>query len=110
MQGLQQGSVTQSLELHSVDQLQETIPEIMSRLATNRYIPQLRQMQLLTRLRLAKNFPSPTQRRKCVMARLQAISILGKCGKCDFQIELSVGLSSCSVFSGATGDSGAFDI
>ena len=37
------------------------------------------QMQLLTRLRLARNFPKYTQRLKCVMARLQAISILGKC-------------------------------
>lgn len=75
--GSYQGAVTESLSLDNVDQLQETIPEVMSRLTCGRGIPQVRQMQLLTRLRLARNFPSPVQRRKCVMARLQAISILG---------------------------------
>ncbi len=33
-------------------------------------------MQLLTRLQLARNFTSYQQRLKCVLARLQAISIL----------------------------------
>lgn len=72
-----QGSVTKSITLQNVDQLQETIPDLMRRLTSEHHIPQVRQMQLLTRLRLASNFPSPSQRRKCVMARLQAISILG---------------------------------
>ena len=73
-----QGSVTESITIHHVDQLQESIPEVMSRLTHVHRIPQVRQMQLLTRLRLARNFPSTAQRRKCVMARLQAISILGE--------------------------------
>ena len=34
-------------------------------------------MQLLMRIRLARNFLDYEQRLKCVMARLQAISILG---------------------------------
>lgn len=72
-----QGAVTESITLFNVDQLEETIPELMIQLTAERHIPQVRQMQLLTRLRLARNFPNPTQRRKCVMARLQAISILG---------------------------------
>ena len=73
----QQGVVTESITLHNVDEVQETIPELMIQLTAGRHIPQVRQMQLLTRLRLARNFPNPAQRRKCVMARLQAISILG---------------------------------
>lgn len=73
-----QGSVTESITIHNVDQLQENIPEVMSRLTRMHRIPQVRQMQLLTRLRLARNFPRTAQRRKCVMARLQAISILGE--------------------------------
>lgn len=74
----QQGAVTKSITLHSVDQLPDTIPQLMIRLTSEQHIPQIRQMQLLTRLRLARNFPNPSQRRKCVLARLQAISILGK--------------------------------
>ena len=76
-----QGSVSESITLHQVDQLQESIPELMTRLTVQRRIPHVRQMQLLTRLRLARNFPSPAQRCKCVMARLQAISILGEWGR-----------------------------
>ena len=74
------GAVTESITLHNADQLPDTIPELMAKLTTDRHIPQIRQMQLLTRLRLARNFPIPTQRRKCVLARLQAISILGESG------------------------------
>ena len=70
--------MTESITISNVDQLQENIPEVMSRLTHMHRIPQVRQMQLLTRLRLARNFPSTAQRRKCVMARLQAISILGE--------------------------------
>jgi hypothetical protein len=76
------GAVTESITLHGVDQLPETIPELMVKLTADRHIPQIRQMQLLTRLRLARNFPNPTQRRKCVLARLQAVSILGTCVEC----------------------------
>ena len=38
-------------------------------------------MQLLMRIRLARNFLDYQQRLKCVMARLQAISILGRYGR-----------------------------
>ena len=38
----------------------------------------IQQMRLLTRLRLAKNFASFERRVKCVLIRLQAISVLGK--------------------------------
>ncbi len=74
--------MTESITLPNVDLLPESIPEVMIRLTKDRRIPQVKQMQLLTRLRLARNFPSPTQRRKCVMARLQAISILGNQRRC----------------------------
>lgn len=82
--------MTESITLANVDLLPESIPELMSGLTKDRHIPQVKQMQLLTRLRLARNFPSPTQRRKCVMARLQAISILGMgCGQIGVAITLS---------------------
>ena len=72
-----QGAVTDSVLLHNVDQMQDTLPELMNRLTNDRRIPQISQMQLLSRIRLAKHFSSPAHRRKCIMARLQAISILG---------------------------------
>ena len=85
--------MTESLILPGVDLLPDSIPEVMSRLTKERRIPQVKQMQLLTRLRLARNFPSPTQRRKCVMARLQAISILGTlwgCGQWVWSVDVFV--------------------
>ena len=56
----------------------ESIPEIMWRVTAAHKIPLQAQMQLLTRVRLAKNFPNFEQRLKCILARLQALSILGE--------------------------------
>jgi len=70
--------VTESILLHHVDQMEESLPQLMTRLTADRRVPQVSQMQLLSRLRLAQQFSSPVHRRKCIMARLQAVSILGE--------------------------------
>ena len=64
--------------LEDVDMMSLSIPEVMVEVTTNHRIPQVKQMQLLTHLRLARNFSSFQHRLKCVMARLQAISVLGE--------------------------------
>ena len=58
--------------------MSESIPELVGRVTAETRIPLVKQMQFLTRLRLAKNFLSFEQRLKCVLTRLQAISILGE--------------------------------
>ena len=50
----------------------------MSQLTQAHNIPLVQQMRLMTRLRLAKNFNSLQHRIRCVLVRLQAISVLGK--------------------------------
>ena len=64
--------------LEDVDMLSMSISQIMAEVTSKHRIPQVKQMQLLTHLRLAKNFSSFQHRLKCVMARLQAISVLGE--------------------------------
>jgi E3 ubiquitin-protein ligase HUWE1 len=62
--------------LENVDQSPESIEAMMSGITREHRIPQMQQMQLLTRIRLARNFTNHQQRLKCVLARLHAISIL----------------------------------
>ena len=76
--GPRQGSETMAVVLEDVDMLSMSIPELMTEVTSKHRIPQVKQMQLLTHLRLARNFSSFQHRLKCVMARLQAISVLGK--------------------------------
>ena len=64
--------------LENVDTMPMSITEIMADVTSRHRIPQVKQMQLLTHLRLARNFSSFHHRLKCVMARLQAISVLGE--------------------------------
>ena len=59
-------------------QLSDSLPDIMSQLTQAHNIPLVQQMRLMTRLRLAKNFNSLQHRIRCVLVRLQAISVLGK--------------------------------
>lgn len=49
----------------------------MAKVLLTHSIPPVQQMRLLTRLRLAKNFGTLDHRVKCVLVRLQAISVLG---------------------------------
>ena len=62
----------------SPPQLSDSLPDIMSQLTQAHNIPLVQQMRLMTRLRLAKNFNSLQHRIRCVLVRLQAISVLGK--------------------------------
>jgi len=73
---LRLGLGTESIVLENVDKLPESTPELMANIAAKHQIPAVKQMQLLMRIRLARNFLDYEQRLKCVMARLQAISIL----------------------------------
>ena len=49
----------------------------MNQLTQGHPIPPVQMMHLMTRLRLAINFNSRQHRIKCVLVRLQAISVLG---------------------------------
>ena len=62
---------------HTRTQIPEDISEIMAKVLLTHNIPPVQQMRLLTRLRLAKNFGTLDHRVKCVLVRLQAISVLG---------------------------------
>ena len=64
--------------LENLHEGSETIPEVMRTVTSSHNIPLQAQMQLLSRVRLAKNFPNFEQRLKCILARLQALSILGE--------------------------------
>ncbi|XP_064399727.1 E3 ubiquitin-protein ligase HUWE1-like isoform X3 [Halichondria panicea] len=65
-----------SIFLENLHEGSETIPEVMRTVTSSHKIPLQAQMQLLSRVRLAKNFPNFEQRLKCILARLQALSIL----------------------------------
>jgi len=68
----------ESILLENLHETTETVPDVLKRVTALHLIPLEQQMQLLTRVRLAKNFPDFDQRCKCILARLQALSILGK--------------------------------
>ena len=70
-----------AIVLEDVDMDASSIPELMAEVTRTHRIPHVKQMQLLTHLRLARNFSSFQHRLKCVMARLQAISVLGELGR-----------------------------
>ena len=67
-----------AIVLENVDMMTSSITKVMAEVTSKHHIPQFKQMQLLTHLRLARNFSSFQHRLKCVMARLQAISVLGE--------------------------------
>lgn len=62
----------------------------MAKVLLTHNIPPVQQMRLLTRLRLAKNFETLDHRVKCVLVRLQAISVLGW-----FLIDIVTGQACC---------------
>merc|ERR1712223_963935 len=59
-----------------VDQLGQSPAELMERLLATYSVPEEKQMQLFTYLRLASSFSNYSKRLKCVQARLQALSVL----------------------------------
>ena len=59
------------VHLPNVDQCGESPAQLMERLLASYAVPEEKQMQLFTYLRLASNFSNYGKRLKCVMARLQ---------------------------------------
>ena len=59
-----------------VDQLGQNPAAIMEKLLNTYSVPEEKQMQLFTYLRLAASFSNYSKRLKCVQARLQALSVL----------------------------------
>lgn len=68
------------IHIDNVDQIKEqSIASIMEGLVATYNVPQSKQMQLFTHLRLAHCFSNCTKRMQCVQARLQAMSIIIYC-------------------------------
>lgn len=64
------------IHLPHVDQLGQSPAELMEKLLSTYSVPEEKQMQLFTYLRLASSFSHYSKRLKCVQARLQALSVL----------------------------------
>ena len=64
------------IHLPHVDQLGQSPAELMEQLLNTYAVPEEKQMQLFTYLRLASSFSAYSKRLKCVQARLQALSVL----------------------------------
>jgi E3 ubiquitin-protein ligase HUWE1 len=64
------------VHLPRVDQLGQSPAELMENLLATYSVPEEKQMQLFTYLRLASSFSNYSKRLKCVQARLQALSVL----------------------------------
>jgi E3 ubiquitin-protein ligase HUWE1 len=62
--------------LPQVDRLGESPSSVMENLLKTHQVPEEKQMQLFTYLRLAASFSDYSKRLKCVQARLHALSIL----------------------------------
>lgn len=74
------------IHIDSVDQITDkTVAQIMEELVAKHNIPQDKQMQLFTHLRLAHSFSDFRKRIQCVQARLQALSIIIYCAPSSAQ-------------------------
>nr|CAH8850645.1 unnamed protein product [Trichobilharzia regenti] len=67
-----------TIVLQALHRRNQSPSEIMEELLAQHPVPVSRQMALFSRVRLATYFSDPTQRHKCIRARLQALSILCK--------------------------------
>lgn len=74
------------IHIENVDRIQDqSIAIIMENLVATYNVPQDKQMQLFTHLRLAHCFSDPVKRMQCVQARLQAMSIIIYCAPATTQ-------------------------
>lgn len=74
------------IHIDNVDQIKdESIANIMEWLVDTYDVPQEKQMQLFTHLRLAHCFSDPIKRMQCVQARLQAMSVIIYCAPATTQ-------------------------
>lgn len=67
---------TEYIHVEHVDQLHKKASELMVGLTSLYAIPLEKEMQLFTQVRLALNFSNYRTRLQCVLARLQALSVL----------------------------------
>lgn len=65
-----------AIHVPHVDQLGQSPATLMEQLLSTHSVPEEKQMQLFTYLRLACSFSNYQKRLKCVQARLQALSVL----------------------------------
>ncbi|GIX92131.1 e3 ubiquitin-protein ligase HUWE1 [Caerostris darwini] len=69
-----------AIHIDNVDQIPNKTPsQIMEELVEKYSVPEDKQMQLFTHIRLAHSFPDYDKRLLCVQARLQALSVLVYC-------------------------------
>ncbi|KAF8790741.1 E3 ubiquitin-protein ligase HUWE1 like protein [Argiope bruennichi] len=69
-----------AIHIDNVDQIPDKTPShIMEELVEKYSVPEDKQMQLFTHIRLAHSFPDYLKRILCVQARLQALSVLVYC-------------------------------
>ena len=73
-----QPSTLCTIHLENVDKSAISPSDVMSKVMSEYEIPDNKQMLLFTHIRLAHSFSSYKLRTNCILARLQAISILGK--------------------------------
>lgn len=74
--GTQAGSHLCSVHVTKLYQFSENPGEIMEQVMTCYNVPAEKQVNLFSRIRLAKHFPYHEKRLQCIQARLQAISVL----------------------------------
>lgn len=74
-----------TIHIDSVDQLGESLAEVMEKLVETYSVPKNKQMLLFTHLRLANSFSTYKRRLQCVQARLQALSIIVYCNAMSVQ-------------------------
>ncbi|XP_067024084.1 E3 ubiquitin-protein ligase HUWE1-like isoform X5 [Acropora muricata] len=72
----QTGSQLCSVHVKQLYQFSENPGEIMEQVITCYSVPTAKQVNLFSRIRLAKHFPVHAKRLQCIQARLQAISVL----------------------------------
>lgn len=74
-----QPSTICAIHLEEVYNLSDSPAEIMNNILSEYEVPENKRMLLFTHIRLAHAFYNFKQRTNCILARLQAISILGEC-------------------------------
>lgn len=67
-----------TIHLERVDEMSSSPSEVMTQVLADHEVPENKQMLLFTHIRLAHSFANFKLRTNCILARLQAISVLGR--------------------------------
>lgn len=73
-----QPSALCTIHLEEVDRMCSSAADVMTQVLQDHEVPESKHMMLFTHIRLAHAFSNFKQRTSCILARLQAISILGE--------------------------------